>query len=241
METVQKVDSAGNMIQALDDMPGLEIIFSGSNNIAIIHPQVRIRKLKLEFNCSDAVFQIGSHSVDGAFEGLIRLGEGSQVLIGNDVTCTAHCFITASEYARVVIGNDCMFATANQIRTDDAHPIFDVRTGLRLNPAEDVVIADHVWLAYGAKVLGGSEIGEGTIVGMDSLVKGSFSNNCVIAGKPAKMIRTDVAWERPHLSFDEPYYKPNSSFVNKSKYWNLTKQPAIKDKINDDGDSAIDM
>jgi hypothetical protein len=42
---------------------------------------------------------------------------------------------------------------------------------------------------------------------------------------PARVIRTDIAWERPHLSLAKPYYKPDASTITKSPYWALTELP----------------
>ncbi|CAM3781650.1 hypothetical protein [Avibacterium endocarditidis] len=96
-----------------------------------------------------------------------------------------------------------MFATNNQIRTDDAHPIYDVRTGKRLNTSKDIIIGYRVWVAYGATIWGGSQIGNGSIVGAYSVVKKRFPNNCIIAGVPAKVIRKDVFWERNNVLYTD--------------------------------------
>lgn len=77
-------------------------------------------------------------------KGNIRVGYKSLVVIGDKVTCTKP-FICASEATKILIGDDCMFATDNHIRTDDAHAIYDVKTGLRLNPSKDIIIGAHVW------------------------------------------------------------------------------------------------
>ncbi len=42
-------------------------------------------------------------------------------------------------------------------------------------------------------ILENAEIGDGSIIGASSLVKGKIPNNCVVAGTPARMIRTDVS------------------------------------------------
>lgn len=81
----------------------------------------------------------------------------------------------------------------------------------------------HVWLGWGACVLGGSTVGEGTVLGMGTILKGRVPNNVVAAGAPARVIRKDIAWERPHLSLVEPYYKPDASTIRKSRYWKLTQ------------------
>ncbi|MDA8483449.1 acyltransferase [Pseudomonas resinovorans] len=216
-------DARGNRIHCPTPLPGVKVMFRGSNNRVVIDPASRVNRLSLEFNCSEGYFELGRNDWDNAFKGLVRIGQGSRVVIGHNVTCTAHCFIDASEMASVVIGEDCMFASGNQLRTDDAHPIFDVHTGKRINIARDILIGNHVWLGYNAKVLGGADIGEGTVIGMDSLVKSRLPNNCIAAGVPARLVRRDIAWERPHLSFDEPYFKPDVDSIVRSNYWNETQ------------------
>nr|WP_256676296.1 acyltransferase [Pseudomonas sp. CM27] len=117
-----------------------------------------------------------------------------------------------------------MIAASVQIRADDAHPIFCVKSGERLNLPEPVIIGNHVWIGARAAILGGTSIGDGSIIGFGSIVKGVFPNNCIVAGTPARLIRKDVAWERPHLTLSKPFFKPDASAVEKSVYWNLTSE-----------------
>jgi hypothetical protein len=131
--------------------------------------------------------------------------------------------ISACEGTTVRIGDDVMFASDNQVRADDGHPIFDVRSGKRVNTSRSIEIGDHVWLGRGATVLGGSRIGSGSVVGYGSIVTGKVPNNVVAAGSPARIVRRDTAWERPHLSLAPPFYKPDASTVEKTGYWNLTE------------------
>ena len=92
----------------------------------------------------------------------------------------------------------------NQIRTDDSHGIYDLDTGKRLNRSKDIFIGDHVWLAYGATVLGGAHIGNGCVLGAFSLAKKQFPENCVLADMPAKVVRENIFWKRP-LLLNNPY------------------------------------
>jgi hypothetical protein len=48
--------------------------------------------------------------------------------------------MSATEGTTIVIGDDVMFASHNQVRADDAHPIFDVRTGQRVNVSKSIEI-----------------------------------------------------------------------------------------------------
>ncbi len=145
------------------------------------------------------------------------------------------CTISAVEGTSVSIGDDVMLASENQIRADDGHAIYDVRTNKRVNTSRDIVIGNHVWLAYQACVLGGARIGDGTVVGFRSLVTSKLPNNVIAVGTPAKVVRRDIAWERPHLSLTAPAFRPDASVIKKtSKYWNHTidgeTRPLVRQK-----------
>src|SRR5690606_5449604 len=112
------------------------------------------------------------------------------------------------------------------------HPIFDVTSGKRVNPAKSIVVGNHVWLAREAVVLGGASIGDGSVIGYRSLVTRKIPNNCIAVGTPAVVSTRNIAWERPHLD-DYPRFKPDSSVIEKSKYWNMTADPiALRPTIN---------
>lgn len=215
-------DERGNRVLAPVGLNNLTTLFKGSNCTLEIHPRARLGALSVEFHGSNAHCRIGPAGPGGNFSATIRLGEDCRVEIGAGVTTTARAFIATSEGARLVIGDDCMLASEVQLRSDDAHPIFDIHTGLRVNPAEDITIGAHVWLAYGVRCLGGARIGDGSVIGMDSVVTGPVPNNCVAVGAPARVVRRDIAWERPHLSMAQPPYKPDGGSISRSNYWNPT-------------------
>lgn len=200
----------------------ISIFFKGSNNRVIAPVGARIDYLSVNFDCSNGTLILGINSKVGGIKAAIRIGEDATVRFGNNVNMTGPCYITAMEGATVSFGNDVMIAQENEFRTDDAHPIFDVRSGKRLNPSNDVMIGNHVWFSKGAVALSGAKVGDGSVVGFRGLVTGSIPNNCIAVGTPARVIRRDIAWERPHLSLVAPFYKPDANAVSKSEYWALT-------------------
>lgn len=224
-------DERGNVIESPTTFDkNVSVTLRGSNNRIAIDAKARIKKLNLVMDCDNGTLTVGPNSKHG-FDMSIRIGQDATVAIGADVTTTSRCIVSAVEGATVSIGNDVMIASETQIRADDGHPIFDVRTGKRVNPVKDIRIGDHVWLAAQAVALAGANVGNGTVVGFRSLVTGRLPNNCVAAGSPARVVRRHIAWERPHLSFVAPPYKPDASTVTKSeKYWRLTEdseQPTV--------------
>jgi acetyltransferase-like isoleucine patch superfamily enzyme len=217
-------DGNGNRI-IYDGPPitsGLSVLFRGKNNTLTVAGGVKIGRLSLTFDCDNGVCEIGSHRKVPTLKATIRVGQDAAVLIGDDVSMTDTCGMSAVEGATIRIGDDVMFASENQLRADDGHPIFDVTTGRRVNPAQDITIGDHVWVGLRAVLLGGATVGSGSVIGLGSIVTGKVPNNCIAVGGPARVVRRNVAWERPHLSLVKPYYKPDGSTVARSRYWNIT-------------------
>ena len=201
-----------------------EILFrdnTAHNNTLIIHDDANIKSLKVEFLCNNAMIRIGKCN-SGKFS--IQVGEDCLVSIGNNVSCNGIVTIFTAEGTVVNIGNDVMFATGIYIKTHDHHPIFDVPTGNRINTSKNIIIEDHVWISDQCYISKSSIIKQGSVIGFRSFVNGYIPNNCIAVGTPAKVIKKNIAWERPLLNWTEPYYKLDSSVLKKSNYWNFTNE-----------------
>ena len=61
-------------------------------------------------------------------------------------------------------------------------------------------MGEHVWIGQEALIFGNSEIGDFTVVGARSVVRGIFKNNRqVIAGTPARTVSDGVNWSELDL------------------------------------------
>jgi acetyltransferase-like isoleucine patch superfamily enzyme len=122
--------------------------------------------------------------------------------IGDDTYVNHLCtFIVAQ---RVTIGRNVMVAANVTIFDSPGHPLDAERriAGLPPSPEEirPVAIGDKVWIGTGARIFPGVTIGEGSVVGMDSLVTKDVPPYTLVAGVPAKPIRSlrpDLPVERP--------------------------------------------
>lgn len=222
------VDGNGNQIFAPTTLENVKVIFKGKNNKAFIHAESKLKNTTIEFCSSGGQFRIKANNQK--FFGYFRIGYGCNLIVGGNCTTTNSLYITCAESTNIIIGDDCMFATGNQIRTDDAHAIYDVRTGKRTNISKSIHLGDHVWVGFNAVILGGSFIGSGSIVGYGSILKNKFPNNCIVAGVTAKLIKKDIAWERPNVL---PFMneETNSSFYLPRKYWNFTHETAVSESL----------
>ncbi len=195
-------DNCGNEVKAPLSLDNCKIQFLGKNNLVEIDSESDLKNVSLQFVGNDSKVRVGKKV---SMFGRWRLGHGCSISIGDNVTSTSAVYMTCAEKTSISIGDDCMFATNVQIRTDDAHAIYDLKNGTRINPSQDIVIGNHVWLAFGVIILGGATIGHGSIVGASALVKGDFPDNCSLAGVPARVLKKNIFWERPNvLYFSEP-------------------------------------
>jgi acetyltransferase-like isoleucine patch superfamily enzyme len=209
----------------------IDIRFKGSNNRLVISPEADIKDLLVTFSGDNVQIEIGPTKKNRAglrFE--LRCGHESRIWIGENVGCAGRTFISAVEGVSVSIGDDVMFAKNIEVRGDDTHPIFDVRTEKRVNASQSIVVGEHVWIAKHAVVMGGAAIGNGSVIGFRSIVTSSIPNNCVAVGAPARVVRRDIAWERPEVVSR----RPNEQYPRKGEktpqYWNLTDDAAIPEK-----------
>lgn len=204
-------DSRGNVIKG--DPPSqskINVQFWGSNNSVDIDPSAKLHGVSILIRGDNARLKIGPKS---EFTGFLLIGDNSKIVIGSGLTVTRYCYVSALEGASVTIGDDCMFASNNEIRTDDAHAIFDLATGNRINKSRSITIGNHVWLAVRAVVLSGARIGSGSVIGHSSIVKGQIEENCIAVGSPAKVVRQGIAWTRDSISKSR-----NLDHISKAKY-----------------------
>lgn len=218
-------DDHGNEIVYDGDIheQNIDIRFKGSNNKLIISDTADIRDLLITFAGDNGTIEIGPTAKKRAglrFE--LRCGHESRIWIGENVGCAGRVFISAVEGVSVTIGADVMFARNIEVRGDDTHPIFDVRTEKRVNPSKSIVVGEHVWIAKHAVVMGGASIGNGSVIGFRSIVTSAIPNNCVAVGAPARVVRRNIAWERPEVVSRRPNEEYPRKGEKSPQYWNVT-------------------
>jgi len=121
----------------------------------------------------------------------IRAHEG-EVVIGAKSVLGQECTISA--YQRVAIGRECIIAD-RVMMIDFDHGVVEVERPIRLQGIykRDVEVGHNVWIGYGARLLRGVVVGDNAIVGTSAVVTSEVPANAVVAGIPARVIRSREA------------------------------------------------
>jgi acetyltransferase-like isoleucine patch superfamily enzyme len=118
--------------------------------------------------------------------GLLEIGDGVYINGGSTIVAATH--ITLGESARV--GEFVAVFDTDHHPTDEGRP---TRTA-------PVHIGRNAWLARGSTVLPGVTVGDHAIVAAGAVVTADVPDRTVVAGNPARAVRTVTAsdgWSRP--------------------------------------------
>jgi acetyltransferase-like isoleucine patch superfamily enzyme len=140
------------------------------------------------------------------FEACILDSDREVLFFGNNVQVNDYVHITAMEH--VEIGNNVLIASKVYI-SDCSHGSYtgnefdsnpDMAPSARALFSKPVTIKDNVWLGEFVSVLPGVTIGQGTIVGANSVVSKSLPEYVIAVGIPARPIKKynfeTYKWER---------------------------------------------
>ncbi|HWG14473.1 MAG TPA: DapH/DapD/GlmU-related protein [Streptosporangiaceae bacterium] len=138
---------------------------------------------------------------------LLRIGD--RCVIGRGSHIVAH--------QRIDIGDD-VFTGPYVYITDQNHGYADptVPIGRQWPANAPVSIGAGSWLGAGAIVLPGSRIGRNVVVGAGSVVRGHVPDHCVVAGVPARVVRSyrpGDGW-RPTRSGPGPAAAPTGTLAD---------------------------
>lgn len=173
---------------------------NGNNNTVSLGTNCKLKNVKFIISGDNHTIEIGNN---------VRLHEGTVIWLGdNNCTLTvgdnttvesAHIAVT-EPHSRIEIGTDCMLSNGIEIRSGDSHTIIDIKTGLRVNYAQNVNIGDRVWIGANCTILKGVNLPRECVIATGSVVTKSFTEkNTVIGGVPAKIIRKNISWQRVNI------------------------------------------
>ena len=117
---------------------------------------------------------------------ILSIGKNCRIGAFNHITCSN----------RIEIGDNCLTGKWVTI-TDNSHGNTDVEN-LALPPIKrsviskgPVIVGNNVWIGDKATILPNVKIGDGAVIGANSVVTKDIPAYCVVAGNPAKIIKNN--------------------------------------------------
>jgi acetyltransferase-like isoleucine patch superfamily enzyme len=117
----------------------------------------------------DSLFRLGSRTI---VMQMSFLNPTRPLVIGDDSGVGGHCLI---------------FTHGSWLNVLDGYPV----------AFEPVTIGASVWLPWRVFVMPGARIGDGSVIGANSLVQGEIPPSSLAVGAPAKIVRTAPDFPRP--------------------------------------------
>lgn len=128
----------------------------------------------------------------------LQIGYGSYIQVGQNASLMIGDSFVNREVKiicnlSITIGDECIIAMGTVIRDNDGgtHKIL---SDDYVN-SKPIVIHNHVWIGENVMILKGVTIGEGAVVGANSLVTKDVPPHCLAIGSPAKVVRENIFWE----------------------------------------------
>lgn len=189
--------TTGTIESSVNTYKNLKVNFLGDNSKVIINSSLVITKrIQLDVGDNSEII-IGKNCKIRELYANIHQNHfeiGEHVYIGSCL-----CYAHRCKGTPIYIGSHSMLSLGITIRASDEHTIYDlgdptVAVNLRRGGGR---IGNQVWVGDGVYFGKNSCIPNNCIVGARSVVTKNFTEeNCILAGVPAKIIRTNVGWAR---------------------------------------------
>ena len=155
------------------------------------HPEIKKGQLIIGdyFSCNN---KFTSNSV-GIFQPCFFniSASGSKIIIGNNVGISGS---TINATTTIIIGDNTIIGSGCLITDTDSHPILAAERNLpdwpKYTKSKPITIGKNVFIGARSIVLKGVAIGDGAVVGAGSVVTKDVPANTIVAGNPARVIKT---------------------------------------------------
>lgn len=122
---------------------------------------------------------------------VIEIGASALLKVGDNCLFSYGVILQCSE--KVEIGNSVQIGEYTSIRdTTHSYSSLEIPMKAQRDFSEKITIENDVWVGRGCIILPGTHVGNGVIIGANSVVKGNLENFGIYAGSPAKLIKKRI-------------------------------------------------
>lgn len=147
--------------------------FEGDRNIVFFGPRSRLAGMDIVITGDDNLVYFGALSSSGTFHVPLR-GDGRSI----------------------VVGDHCMFSHGTVFGQMDPVTLYSTVNGAPLIADSDITVGDHVWIGRDVTLRPGTVVESDTIIGQSARLDGVYPGAVILAGAPARVLKTDVTWGR---------------------------------------------
>ena len=123
------------------------------------------------------------------------------ISIGENTNITGNTHFAAIEGTSITIGRNCFFSQNITFRTGDSHSILDLE-GHRINPSDNIVVGNHVWISNSVTLLKGTQIGNNSIIATGSIItSGKYPSNSILGGIGGRILKSGINWRTDRIPF----------------------------------------
>ena len=182
-----------NLVNISTVLQKSKLVINGKDNEVSISSG-NFKRIKININGNNNNLQIEENSHIRNLDILIQ-GNNHEVIIGSSVNIGEASLVCCGKKSKILIGKDSMLASGINIKSCDGHAIY--KDGEIINNSKEIIVGDMVWIAQNVTILKGVNIGDNSVVGINSTVtSNNFPNNVILGGSPAKILKTDISWGR---------------------------------------------
>lgn len=177
---------------------GSIIQINGDGNKVVLEKNAMLLNSSIKITGNHSIVVLESNSYISGAELWVE-NDKCELKIGERTFVGHHSHLACTENgSKLLIGNDSMISSYVQIRTGDSHSIISL-DGVRINPAQSVIIGEHCWIGEGAKVLKGVVLAGNDVVSTGAIVTKSFGQNILLGGVPATVLKEKITWDKNRL------------------------------------------
>ena len=182
-----------NKIDISTNLKNSKIIIKGDKNLVLIKKS-DIKRLKVGIYGKNNTLEIYENCMLRDTNIIIQ-GNNLRITIKNNCEIGGATIVCAGESSSIQIDEQCLIASNIEIRNNDGHSIFE--NGNLINPSSNIHIGNNVWICQNVKILKGAHIGNNSVIALNALVSsGVYKNNVILAGIPAKIIKSNIYWSK---------------------------------------------
>ncbi len=166
----------------------------GDNNCIEVGNGSKLSNLEIVIKGSNNKIVIGENTdiLGGRFW---IVGNDSLLSFGDNVSVYKTHYAVTEDNQSITVGDYSQTGDRTEIRTGDSHSIIDLATNKRINYPKSIEIGERVWIGVSAAILKGVKIGDNAIVGTGAIVTKDVEANTIVAGNPARVVKTNIAWD----------------------------------------------